>query len=575
MYDDNATVNKLNLVFNYFYLAIVFLLYFSAFIYGKVEAWFFIGLFLIALISYGASLIVYFKNKEDSKLKLRITSAFILLYLYIMILGHTEFRFALVFPPLCLLVMYHNTKFVVKVSAAIIAVNLLNVFVCIFVFKRVSYDYTSRYTIQMISIVLACICIYCAARAYSFSFNRIKMQHLQLEQMSLQTIETIANTIDAKDPYTQGHSRRVAEYSEYIAQKLGYSDEEVEKIKYIALLHDVGKIAVPDPVLNKPSKLTDTEYEIMKTHTVAGGDILKDIQTIPDIALGAMYHHERFDGKGYPEGLAGEDIPMIGRIIGLADAYDAMTSNRIYRRRLSRQAVIDEIKRCRGTQFDPECVDAFMDYVEEFTMDDNFREKNINTLRDIGVSAAVPSSALEPNEDYEVDRLTGFYNRELGERSLDEMLKHQTGAIILINMVGLRLINMEYGFRRGDYYLKIVGGALLASEEELLPIRFDGNEFVCFMPGVTDKNVISKWMDNLLGRIQALGKRILWLRRISVLSALSLFMMIHLQRCQFILGHLTRLLVSLESNRTSHMCSMILLQNIAILFLETKISMIW
>ncbi len=180
-------------------------------------------------------------------------------------------------------------------------------------------------------------------------------------------LHVAARSIDAKDSYTNGHSSRVAVLALEIARRLGWSQEELENVYYTALVHDIGKIGVPDSLLTKPSRLTDEEYRIIQTHTTTGYNILREFEGVPDIALGARYHHERYDGTGYCEGLSGEDIPMVARIIAVADAYDAMTSSRVYRSRFSQEKARGEIERCKGTQFDPQIADILLQM-----LDDNF-----------------------------------------------------------------------------------------------------------------------------------------------------------------------------------------------------------
>lgn len=189
----------------------------------------------------------------------------------------------------------------------------------------------------------------------------------KVERLSLQMVKTLAGTIDAKDKYTNGHSTRVAEYAKEIAKRVGKSQKEQEDIYYMGLLHDIGKIGVPDEIINKTSRLTDEEYEIIKTHPSIGADILKNVSEMPDIAIGAHWHHERFDGKGYPDHLEGKNIPEIARIIGVADAYDAMTSNRSYRDVLPQEVVRSEIKKGKGTQFDPDFADVMLRMIDEDT----------------------------------------------------------------------------------------------------------------------------------------------------------------------------------------------------------------
>ena len=188
-----------------------------------------------------------------------------------------------------------------------------------------------------------------------------------VERLSWQMVQALANTIDAKDSYTNGHSTRVAQYSVMLAEKMGYEGEKLEQLQYAAMLHDIGKIGVPREIINKPSKLTDDEYAIIKTHPAIGENILKEVSEIPDIAIGARWHHERFDGRGYPDGLKGMEIPELARIIGVADAYDAMTSKRSYRDVLPQEVVIGELEKGKSTQFDPEIAELMIELIKEDT----------------------------------------------------------------------------------------------------------------------------------------------------------------------------------------------------------------
>lgn len=196
---------------------------------------------------------------------------------------------------------------------------------------------------------------------------RAEERRRKVERMSLQIMRTLAGTIDAKDKYTNGHSTRVAEYAKEIAKRIGKSEKEQEDIYYMGLLHDIGKIGVPDEIINKTSRLTDEEYEIIKTHPVIGSDILKNISELPNIGIGARWHHERYDGRGYPDKLKGEEIPEVARIIGVADAYDAMTSKRSYRDVLPQEVVRGEIEKGKGTQFDPYFADVMLTIIDEDT----------------------------------------------------------------------------------------------------------------------------------------------------------------------------------------------------------------
>lgn len=182
----------------------------------------------------------------------------------------------------------------------------------------------------------------------------------RLELMSEEMVRMLAVSIDAKDRYTNGHSFRVASYSAALARALGWSEEEVGTLWREALLHDIGKIGIPDAVLNKPGRLTDEEFAVIKSHAAIGGRILSNAHSLLEAADVARCHHERYDGRGYPAGLAGENIPLRARIVAVADAYDAMRSDRIYRKGLAPDVIRGELVRGRGTQFDPDLLDVFL-----------------------------------------------------------------------------------------------------------------------------------------------------------------------------------------------------------------------
>jgi putative two-component system response regulator len=187
----------------------------------------------------------------------------------------------------------------------------------------------------------------------------------KIERMSVQVMKTLAGTIDAKDKYTNGHSLRVAEYSREIMRRMGGTEQQQEDVYYIGLLHDIGKIGIPDAIISKTSGLTDEEYALIQSHPVIGGKILKNISEIPDIDVGARWHHEKYDGTGYPDKLKGEEIPMMARLIGVADAYDAMASKRSYRDVLPQEVVRAEIEKGKGTQFDPYFADIMLQMIDD------------------------------------------------------------------------------------------------------------------------------------------------------------------------------------------------------------------
>ncbi len=175
----------------------------------------------------------------------------------------------------------------------------------------------------------------------------------------------LAKTIDAKDNYTHGHSERVADYAKLIAMRAGDDEEAQKRIYYMGLLHDIGKIGVAGNIINKTSRLNDDEYQTIQSHTIIGSEILRNISQFPDLSIGARSHHERYDGKGYPDHLAGDAIPRPARIIAVADTYDAMTSSRSYRKGLPQDVVRAEIEKGKGTQFDPEFADIMLQLIDE------------------------------------------------------------------------------------------------------------------------------------------------------------------------------------------------------------------
>lgn len=198
----------------------------------------------------------------------------------------------------------------------------------------------------------------------SAQIRKYNERHQRDNEIINESIETFTGFIDAKDPYTNGHSKRVAIYTRRIAKEMGYEGEELDRIYYIALLHDCGKIGVPDHILGKPGRLTDEEFEIIKSHTVHGGEILSSFKSLENAGEGALYHHERYDGHGYPEGKAGEDIPLIARIICVADSYDAMNTNRVYRKKLPKEKILSELETNKGTQFDPKIADIMLELLK-------------------------------------------------------------------------------------------------------------------------------------------------------------------------------------------------------------------
>ena len=202
------------------------------------------------------------------------------------------------------------------------------------------------------------------------------MQHYQvkhrkqLESFNNSIMEAFSECVESKDSYTKGHSQRVAVYTKLLAQRLSEPKENIRKFYNVALLHDIGKLGMPEAILTKPGKLTPEEFEIVKKHPVSGYEILKNVRIQEDIAAGAHYHHERWDGKGYPDGLKETEIPWVARIISVADTFDAMSSTRPYREKLPLDYIAAEIDSCSGTQFDPKVVKAFLSLYLEGAFDE-------------------------------------------------------------------------------------------------------------------------------------------------------------------------------------------------------------
>ncbi len=261
--------------------------------------------------------------------------------------------------------------------------------------------------------------------------EEILLQQEKTGELFTQTVTALSEAVDAKDHYTSGHSRRVAEYAMMLAKRMGKSEEEQAEIYRAGMLHDVGKIRIPEDVINKPGKLTEEEFELIKIHPVTGYHILKGISGSRMIAQGAKSHHERYDGKGYPSGLQGENIPEIARIIGVADAYDAMASNRSYRKALPQETVRSEIERGRGTQFDPAIADIMlkmMDEDKEYAMKQKAEsQKAILVADDESFNIETVKSIMKEETIY---RITGAP----GGREALEILKEQEIDLILLDV---------------------------------------------------------------------------------------------------------------------------------------------
>ncbi|MCH5268424.1 MAG: diguanylate cyclase [Lachnospiraceae bacterium] len=477
--------------------------------------------------------ILYGKNPDNPRLRYWIVSGYFIMYIFSLYTGSTMLVFTYILPMLAFLILFHQPKLIFWTGVAALAVNAFFIGVH-FLNGEITVQNSKDIEIQLAVIIYCFAASHLASRMYDSSRKKnleymweLDAKSQEIQQMTLQTIEAIANTIDAKDEYTRGHSKRVSDYSAEIAASMGMSEEEVLNIRYVALLHDIGKIGVPDAVLNKPGKLTNEEYELMKQHTTIGGDILKDIGLLPDLDVGAKYHHERYDGKGYPKGLEGKVIPQIARIIGLADAFDAMNSNRVYRKHLDRESIIEEIKRCSGTQFDPEIVEAFMPYLEqdEIWNAHTSEPEEDSTLVGMGsrlLEKIVIGQTQQTNKSDEKDELTGLYKRAAGEKFTAELIeKQKNGCLVLLNLDNMRLINRRFGFRRGDYYLQTVANLLLDIAVFGVVTRVDGDEFMIYLPGITKPEEVQDLIDDFHKKINNMREKDELLESLSISAGIT------------------------------------------------------
>ena len=265
----------------------------------------------------------------------------------------------------------------------------LMLFTIIPILASIAQFFTYGISLTNISIVGTAVLLYIfalidinntAERANQLEIEYLKKSQKRAQLLFEQTATALVNAIDAKDKYTHGHSSRVGEYSRKIAQQAGKNEQETQEIYYAALLHDVGKIGIPRDIINKEGKLTSEEYEVIKQHPVLGNQILSSISEYPYLSIGANHHHERYDGKGYPDKLKGEDIPEIARIVAVADAYDAMTSKRSYRDPIPQQKVREEFVKGAGTQFDPEFAKIMVHLID---LDEEYEMKEKGDVKEL------------------------------------------------------------------------------------------------------------------------------------------------------------------------------------------------
>ena len=306
----------------------------------------------------------------------------------------------------------------------------------------------------------------------------------KIEQMSYQSMQTLANAIDAKDPYTKGHSTRVSLYSALIAQNAGWDEDRVDDLRYAAMLHDIGKIGVPDSILNNPKRLTDVEYGIIKSHTTMGSEILKGKIMIDEAEDVAKHHHERYDGSGYPDGLKGDEISEEARMVAIADAFDAMSSNRVYRKACDDEHIRSELIKGRGRQFDPEYTDIFIKLWDSGALD-GILENQTESRTDMETTSTALQEVIEAfttqNGSEELDAATGVMNRTAGESTIAKAIRAYSGCFVFFDVDNLKKINDTYGHDAGDRLLKLVGDTLNRHSENSICCRLGGDEFLMFI----------------------------------------------------------------------------------------------
>lgn len=374
----------------------------------------------------------------------------------------------LVFAMLCVLIESLSTYFVVSISGIFIGIGMT------------------------ILLVLNLIKTIHDIQAMESSRQKIEMDERrnQMEAISLQMMQTLSTTIEAKDEYTRGHSHRVAEYAVLIAEELGWDKKEIRNLRNAAHLYDIGRIGIPDSILNKPTRLTEEEYAVIKEHTIIGAEILKNITLIDHVKEVARSHHERYDGKGYPDGLKGEEIPLYARIIAIADSYDAMKSRKIYRNPLADEMIYNEILQSRGKQFDPDIADVFLKLLDENRVaidEDGDSDTEFEFERFI---TSVMSTMKRQEESEGFDFLTGLPMRNRGEKLAAQFMQQDNGYLVFLDMDNLKKTNDIYGHKAGDRALKLLGSLLMEHAQHSVVCRLGGDEFLMFVSEVSKEEII-------------------------------------------------------------------------------------
>ena len=348
----------------------------------------------------------------------------------------------------------------------------------------------------LVAALLALIAVTPFVRRQEQLTQEVRDKAEENKNLFLQIVRSLADAVDAKDPYTNGHSRRVSQYAVLLAQALGWDRERVDMLHYAALLHDIGKIGVPDSILNSPKRLTDVEYGIIKSHAAMGGDILKNGIVTGTAENVARSHHEWYNGKGYPAGLKGEAIPEEARIVGIADAFDAMSSNRVYRKACDPEHIRHELENGKGTQFDPELVDRFIALWNQGKLDPVLQSDAQEEVKGVeGPSAllreVVDAFVLQSSADG-TDAATGLMSRATGEAMITKAMLERSGCFALFAIDHLSDINDLGGQDSVDEVFRLVGDILERNSEGGLCCRLGGSEFLFYMIGASREEAEAK-----------------------------------------------------------------------------------
>ena len=508
---------------------------------------------LLTVIPFLVSVFAYRKAPDSPRLKYYVGLGYLVMYLFVLITGNTILVFTYIFPLLSLLILYHDRKLIFVMGLIALVVNLVVIMTSI-IGGEITLENSRDAEIMIALIVLVFTFSYSASELYeeisnaNDAFNEeLEKKTSQLSDMTMQTITTIANTIDAKDGYTEGHSARVAQYSRLLAKKLGKSDEEADEIYNIALLHDIGKIGVPDSILNKPGKLTEEEFNMIKQHPMIGAKILNDVKSYPSLQTGAKYHHERYDGRGYPEGLSGTEIPEIARIICVADSFDAMHSNRVYRRHFTKEYIRSELEHCQGTQFDPEIAKAMLELIDEGALEgiDTRREENFESpdggrgmaqfsgidrrshetpeiQKELeAVSNHIRDYLVQTDEKDLLDTLAEENRIQDFEMKAGELLQADDGCLILLDIDQFSNLNHKYGFLCGDVCLRMIAETLLGCEN-MLVCRYEGDSFLAFRQGTKTSEEAVSLIDGIRNELDRKFDQVDALRGITLSFAAAL-----------------------------------------------------